>query len=271
MEKGLSMRNSILFTLFLFSNTSAQNVWTQMQKIETDDNTGWFGTSVDISQNAMYMIVGAMREDSFKGAAYIYKRYGDDTNDENIWDRHVDLIGPALSADDYFGISVAIDGDWAAVGSSGYDDSGLNQVGRVVVYKRSGTNWNQHSILMASDKAAGDEFGHHVAIGGNSYIVVGAEKDEGSKGAVYVFKLNNDGTQWVQSQKLTASDATAGDRFGHHLDISDSHLIVGAQENDDGGDKSGSAYIFDIWLGTFSEQAKLVASDAAAVDEFGHP
>ena len=35
-----------------------------MQKIETDDNTGWFGTSVDISQNAMYMIVGAMREDS---------------------------------------------------------------------------------------------------------------------------------------------------------------------------------------------------------------
>ena len=241
-----------------------------MQKIETDDNTGWFGTSVDISGNAMYMIVGAMREDSFKGAAYIYKRYGDDTNDENIWDRHVDLIGPALSADDYFGISVAIDGDWAAVGSSGYDDSGLNQVGRVVVYKRSGSDWNQHSILMASDKGAGDEFGHHVAIGGNNYIVVGADKDEGSKGAVYVFKLNNDGTQWVQSQKLTASDAAAGDRFGHHLDISDNHLIVGAQENDDGGDKSGSAYIFDIWLGTFSEQAKLVASDAAADDEFGH-
>ena len=113
------MRNSILLILFLFSNTSAQNVWTQMQKIETDDNTGWFGTSVDISGNAMYMIVGAMREDSFKGAAYIYKRYGDDTNDENIWDRHVDLIGPALSADDYFGISVATDGDWAAVGSPG--------------------------------------------------------------------------------------------------------------------------------------------------------
>ena len=66
------MRNSILLILFLFSNTSAQNVWTQMQKIETDDNTGWFGTSVDIQRgDAMYMIVGAMREDSFKGAAYI--------------------------------------------------------------------------------------------------------------------------------------------------------------------------------------------------------
>ena len=159
------MRNSIVLTLFLISSASTQNVWTQMQKIETDDNTGWFGTSVDISQNAMYMIVGAMREDSFKGAAYIYKRYGDDTNDENIWDRHVDLIGPGLSADDNFGISVAIEDIWAAVGSSGYDDSGLNQVGRVVVYKRSGSDWNQHSILMASDKGAGDEFGHHVAIG----------------------------------------------------------------------------------------------------------
>ena len=239
-----------------------------MQKIETDDNTGWFGTSVDISGNAMYMIVGAMREDSFKGAAYIYKRYGDDTNDENIWDRHVDLIGPALSADDYFGISVAIDGDWAAVGSSGYDDSGLNQVGRVVVYKRSGTDWNQHSILMASDKAAGDEFGHHVTMSGNNYIVVGAEKDESSKGAVYVFTLNND--QWMQTQKLTASDAAAGDRFGHHLDLSDLYLVVGAQENDDGGDKSGSAYIFVNSAGTFSEQAKLRASDEAAGDEFGH-
>ncbi|MEC7821073.1 MAG: Ig-like domain-containing protein, partial [Candidatus Neomarinimicrobiota bacterium] len=166
--------------------------------------------------------------------------------------------------------SVAIDGDWAAVGSSGYDDSGLNQVGRVVVYKRSGTDWNQHSILMASDKAAGDEFGHHVTMSGNNYIVVGAEKDESSKGAVYVFKLNNDGTQWVQSQKLTASDAAAGDRFGHHLDLSDLYLVVGAQENDDGGDKSGSAYIFVNSAGTFSEQAKLRASDEAAGDEFGH-
>ena len=134
LEKGLSMRNNILLILFLFSSASSQDTWSQMQKIETDDNTGWFGTSVDIQRgDAMYMIVGAMREDSFKGAAYIYKRYGEDTNNENIWDRHVDLIGPALSADDYFGISVAIDGDWAAVGSSGYDDSGLNQVGRVVV------------------------------------------------------------------------------------------------------------------------------------------
>ena len=57
------MRNSIVLTLFLISSVSTQNVWTQMQKIETDDNTGWFGTSVDISGNAMYMIVGAMRED----------------------------------------------------------------------------------------------------------------------------------------------------------------------------------------------------------------
>ena len=29
---------------------------------------------------------------------------------------------------------------------------------------------------MASDKAAGDEFGHHVTMSGNNYIVVGAEK-----------------------------------------------------------------------------------------------
>ena len=61
LEKGLSMRNSIVLPLFLISSASTQNVWTQMQKIETDDNTGWFGTSVDISGNAMYMIGGAMR------------------------------------------------------------------------------------------------------------------------------------------------------------------------------------------------------------------
>ena len=68
--------------------------------------------------------------------------------------------------------------------------------------------------------------------------------------------------------KLTASDAAASDLFGWAVAISGTTAIVGALYDDDAGDHSGSAYLFDTTTGT--QIAKLTASDAAAGDLFGY-
>jgi outer membrane protein assembly factor BamB len=67
--------------------------------------------------------------------------------------------------------------------------------------------------------------------------------------------------------KLTASDGAAGDRFGSSVAISGNTALVGSHGNDDAGDSSGSAYLFDVI--TRQELIKLTASDAAASDRFG--
>jgi hypothetical protein len=69
--------------------------------------------------------------------------------------------------------------------------------------------------------------------------------------------------------KLTASDGASGDQFGNSVSISGIRCVIGAHYNDDAGNDSGSAYIFE-WDGTnWIEQTKLTASDGAGGDHFG--
>jgi len=73
---------------------------------------------------------------------------------------------------------------------------------------------------------------------------------------------------WIEEPKLTASDAAVGDTFGNSVSISGDVAIVGASGDGDNGSFSGSAYVFRLVGGSWIEEAKLTASDAAAGDSF---
>jgi hypothetical protein len=178
------------------------------------------------------------------------------------------LTASDAAAVDLFGNSVAISVRTIVVGSQRDDDAGADS-GSAYVFVRSGTNWSQQAKLTASDAAAGDEFGVSVAISGET-IVVGAPSDSDAgpfSGSAYVFVRN--GMSWSQQAKLTASDAAAGDEFGISVTISGRTVVVGSRSDDDAGFNSGSAYVFVRGGVSWRQQAKLVASDAAAVDRFG--
>ncbi len=128
--------------------------------------------------------------------------------------------------------------------------------------------WVEEDKLLASDGAAGDDFGYSVGISGNTAIV-GAlgDDDAGSRsGSAYLFDLS-DPSNPIQTYKLNAGNADADDLFGCSVALSGSTALVGASDSDDAGSLSGSAYLFDVATGT--QIAKLTASDAAAGDEFG--
>ena len=72
--------------------------------------------------------------------------------------------------------------------------------------------------------------------------------------------------------KIKPSDGAAGDMFGdgQSVGIDGNYSIVGAQNNDDNGSNSGSAYIFyKSGVFTWTEQKKLLPSDGAETDLFG--
>ena len=77
---------------------------------------------------------------------------------------------------------------------------------------------------------------------------------------------------WVFQQKLTAGDAARG-AFGYSVSISSdgTTAIVGAYWGYSNGKPSaGAAYIFTRSGPSWTQQAKLVASDAATNDNFGN-
>ena len=126
--------------------------------------------------------------------------------------------------------------------------------------------------LTSADSLTGDRYGVSVAVSGNT-VMSGAYWHDGNgddSGAAYVYQEQGDGS-WIPL-KLTAADTEAGDNFGRWLAIEDDIAIVGAPEDDHaGGSDSGSAYIFQRQPdGSWTEFAKLTASDAGRLDEFGY-
>ena len=215
----------------------------------------YFGYSVAISGN--YAIVGAYQDDdngTDSGSAYIF-------NVTTGAELHK-LVPSDGAANDIFGISVAIDGNYAIVGARQDDDKGTNSGSAYIFNVTTGAELHK---LTASDGAADDYFGESVAISGNYAIVVAyADDDKGSNsGSVYIFNVNTG----AELHKLTASDGAESDYFGISVAIDGNYAIVGAHADDDKGSGSGSAYIFNVQTG--AELHKLVASDGAASDQFG--
>ena len=172
---------------YVFRRTGA-NTWDSGTKILAADGAenDYFGYSVAIS--GYYAIVGARFDDdngSQSGSAYVFRRTG-----TNTWDSGTKILASDGAENDYFGISVAISGDYAIVGAYLDDDNGSGS-GSAYVFRRTGTNtntWDSGTKVLASDGAADDWFGYSVAISGD-YAIVGAYRDDdnGSEsGSAYI-------------------------------------------------------------------------------------
>jgi FG-GAP repeat/Abnormal spindle-like microcephaly-assoc'd, ASPM-SPD-2-Hydin len=139
--------------------------------------------------------------------------------------------------------------------------------------KDDSSSWIPQAELAASNGAYDDGFGWSVAVRGST-AVVGTPHHTRSgaiygPGAAYVF-VESDGV-WRQQAELTASDGVAMDYFGASVTVSGSTAVVGAPSHTFGSNQGqGAAYVFVENGGTWSQQAKLIASDGAASDSFGY-
>ena len=252
--------------------------WGQLKKLTASDAAAedFFGGSVAISGDTA--VVGAVWNDdggTYSGSAYVFQR---DQGGLSNWGELKKLTASDAAAGDSFGDSVAISGDTAVVGASFDDDGGANSGSAYVFQRDQGgvDNWGQLKKLTASDAAAGDYFGYSVAISGDMAVVGADGNDDGvtNSGSAYVFQRDQGSPDnWGELKKLTASDAAANDWFGASVAISGDTAVVGAKYDDDGGNDSGSAYVFQRDQGgvdNWGELKKLIALDAAAYDFFGY-
>jgi len=157
------------------------------------------------------------------------------------------------AANDNFGWSVAISGDYAIVGAPSDDDSGEDSGSAFIFYRSAGT-WVQQDTLLG--EAAGDNFGYSVSISGDSVAIVGAV----GEAAAYIFRRS--GNSWSREDKLTGSGL-----FGCSVAISGDYAIVGEYQDNL---FTGAAYIFKRNGTSWTQQVKLVATDGANYDFFGY-
>jgi len=186
-----------------------------------------FGTSVAIS--ATHVVVGASQDDDKElnsGSAYIYECDGAFV---------AKLTATDASANGRFGTSVAISDTHIVVSATKGRISGS-----AYIYERDGAFVAK---LTAPDAIRYNYFGQSVAIS-DTHIVVGAYGDDDKglySGSAYVYERDG-----AFVEKLTASDGAPNDYFGKVVAISGTYVVVGAEEDDDKADGSGSAYIYVV-------------------------
>ncbi len=248
--------------------------WSQQVKLQASDRTAnyRFGTDVSLSDDGTYAIIGAHYGNGGHGSAYVFIRSGTSWSQQAILTASDSVNGARYGES----VSISSDGTYVIVGAPYDTPSSLSNAGSSYVYIRSGTSWTQQAKLVTSDIQGGDTAGFHVTISGDgNYAMMGARNEDTggyNAGAAYVFIRS--GTSWSQQAKLVSSDLQASDAFGSGVSLSSNgtYAIIGAYasySSEDPWVDEGSAYIF-IRSGTsWSQQAKLIATDGQAGDDFG--
>lgn len=235
------------------------------------------GRSVAISGS--YAVVGAPYDSGSVGSVYVYRRDGSN------WVQQQKLTASDSSLYDYFGNSVAIDGDLIVIGAHGDAVLGVNS-GSAYVFKRNdrGTptnladdTWDQKQKLLAPDGGAYDAFGTAVGISANS-LIVGAYREgnpgdpfylDSGAGAAYIFTSADNGNAWTHQQKLVALDRASNARFGWSVAIHQNTALVGAYLSQDPALGTGSAYVFNRSGTTWTQRQKLQPAGNSPYTQFG--
>ena len=165
--------------------TRSGGVWTQQGSKLVGTGAGGSaeqGTSVSLSSDGNTAIIGALADNGYAGAAWVYTRSG------GVWAQQGSkLVGTAAVGIAEQGISVSLsaDGNTAIVG--GVNDN--SSAGAVWEFTRNGTVWTQQGNKLVGTGAVGNASqGYAVAVSadGNT-IIVGGVSDNAYAGAAWVY------------------------------------------------------------------------------------
>lgn len=232
----------------------------QKRKLVADDGDerDYFGCSVALRGNLA--VIGAKWDEpngEASGSAYLFDIF--------TGQQIRKLLPDDGEADDGFGSSVAMNDDVVVVGAR-YDDPGGTWSGSAYVFDVH--TGEQIAKIVPRDPMVGAAFGESMALQGN-ILIIGADRDDQAAtdcGAVYVFDIT-DPANPMEIRKLTPDDASDYQLFGWCVALDGNTAIIGSIFDDDHGDHSGSAYLFDVLTGM--QLAKLIPDRFSADHNFG--
>ncbi len=240
--------------------------WIEQTKLTAPDAApgDYFGREVSID-GATVAIAAPYREgggNPYGGGAYIFLRQG------SSWLEQAIVEPPEPGAGTLFGSDLALKGDDLIVGAP-TDDLDCANGGSLRAFVRSGENWSYTQRVSAPRNGAQGHFGSAVSTSGDR-LLVGASWDVFGtmrEGTATVFA--RDGAGWLFEARLGATDGEGNDEFGRSVSIFGTTAVIGAPDGQTGTLETGAAYVFASARSSWSEAAKLTASNGMGGDRFG--
>jgi hypothetical protein len=251
---------------------------TEVRKLLASDAgaSAFFGFNVAVDGDVM--VITAFRESSGgtdAGAAYVFQR---NQGGADNWGEVRKLVASDAQSGDYFGYSVAVDGDVVVIGASSEDARG-SSAGAVYIFLRNQggiDNWGEFKKITASDAQSGDSFGISVAMNGDE-MFVGAygrnTADSSNAGAVYMFQQDMGGiNNWGEVKKIIPDSPQNSGDFGWSVALDGDVLVVGARNEDADTTDAGTACVYQRDEGGVNNWGlvkKLISVDPERGGQFG--
>ena len=137
-----------------------------------------------------------------------------------------------------FGVNVVISGNLLTISCL------ATNTHKVDLYRRvSGFNsWIKINSFELNNPVIDTAFGAFIAMNKDYLLITDYNACTRSKGTVYIYKLNNNGSSCRLKGELTSPEPVYGCRFGSSVGISGNSIIVGSSGVDQG---YGAAYVYN--------------------------
>lgn len=209
--------------------------WIQRQLIRPPSDVTAYAFGANIALDGNWAVVSTESGQTFS-LPEVYFYFFNGTN----WELRQQVSAESLGLElvDRFGLSVSVNGEYAAIGAPGRDLAAFNS-GAVYVYRFNGTNWVQSQVITHPNPTGDEGLGFSVSLS-NDRMAIGVPGLVSSKSQLLTYKLTA-GT-WQHEQLIQI--ANVNDRnAGRELKLEGSNLVFG---NASTFDARGFAYVYQL-------------------------
>ena len=163
-----------------------------------------------------------------------------------------EIVSPSVGFGDFFGTSLALDGDTAVVGADHWVVGGGDGIPVIHVFERAGAAWVEVAVLPITGFASGGWM--PIDVDGSTFVVA-------SSGRVWIYE------RIAGSWAFSAEIPPTGPGFGSAIALQGDRLAVGGGQ---GGSNPGFVEIYRKQAGVWQLVQHIVPSDAVNGDRFGN-
>ncbi len=235
-----------------------------------DDESGY---SVSLSADGNRVAIGAPWNDGNGGGGGVggghVRIYG---LSGNKWIQLGQDIDGGSAPETGKSVSLSADGNRVAIGDTGTGDGGnddwrddVPDSGQVRIYEFSGNTWIQLGQDIDGENAY-DQSGNSVSLSADgNRVAIGADENDGNgsdAGHVRIYELS--GNSWVQlGQDIDGEAADDGSGVSVSLSADGNRVAIGAEGNDENGDRAGQVRIYGLSGNTWIQLGQDVDGEAA--------
>lgn len=235
------------------TNLASYALWYQRQQFSSSNASSNFGSSVSISQNGLYAVVG--EPNTANGQVSVYAR----ANSNQSWTIMQVLLASDGASGDRFGYNVYIskDANYIYVGAPQANSA----AGAVYVFKLGALSYSQTQKIAAPTYAG--QFGYAIAASNTgTYLTIGAPTstypaNPTNSGATYYYSLS--GGTYSLTQSIVPSDS--GSQSGSALAMTGdgATLLIGAPYRNISGKslQVGTCRVYTLSAGSYNLSATL--------------